>query len=334
MDPYDKQRLTRYDPNSSGDNTPGESGQDQRSAPDSGGPQTTAPQPRCSDGFTMIPPNESRRNKLKTVAQKEVEDLQRWREANRVTSVHMTPEKLGGNATLAEVRQKQFTDLRCSKLQKKLKKEELDKRRRQEEEAQLQKMKAEKREMAERLEERKRQEQQRRGEKLWQDHLRTTESFLQRFERRAPGPLASGRATHTSSRKEESTGVREVQLEHKRVNSAFLDKLEGRGRGTENETKGEGIQEAEYPCFASEDFRHNQFNSAGQHFPLAHLDPDPEQSCSGWTEEADLEPDHDWALMKLTNCFPACSRVFLEDILDQCNSDYEKAYTLLICTLN
>lgn len=100
------------------------------------------------------------------VAQKEVEDLQRWREANRATSVHLTPERLGkpthrtsvlthspqmqiifsylyniiltlcwctclladivcwiyqgGNATLAEARQKQFTDLRCSKLQKKV----------------------------------------------------------------------------------------------------------------------------------------------------------------------------------------------------------------------
>ena len=47
----------------------------------------------------------------------------------------------------------------------------------------------------------------------------------------------------------------------------------------------------------------------------------------------DSEPDYDWALMKLINHFPDCSRVFLEDILDQCNGDFEEAYTLLISTL-
>lgn len=46
----------------------------------------------------------------------------------------------------------------------------------------------------------------------------------------------------------------------------------------------------------------------------------------------DPEVDYDWALMKLMNSFPDCARVFLEDILDQCNGDYEQAYTLLIST--
>lgn len=48
----------------------------------------------------------------------------------------------------------------------------------------------------------------------------------------------------------------------------------------------------------------------------------------------DLEPDYDWALMKLINSFPDCCRVFLEDILNQCNGDYEQASTLLISTLS
>ncbi|KAG8000983.1 hypothetical protein GBF38_018375 [Nibea albiflora] len=172
----------------------------------------------------------------------------------------------------------------------KLRKEELDKRRRQEEEEKLQKMKGEKREQAERLEERRRQEEERRREKHKQDHLR--------------------------------------------VNSAFLEKLEGRGRESENETKGRGIREAEDPCFASEGFRDQSSNIPAQQLRLAHLDPEPEQSCSGWTEETDPEVDYDWALMKLTNSFPDCARVFLEDILDQCNGDYEQAYTLLISTLS
>lgn len=71
-----------------------------------------------------------------------------------------------------------------------------------------------------------------------------------------------------------------------RVNSAFLDKLEGRGRGSENETKGRGIREAEDPCFASESFRDQSSNIPGQQLRLAYLDPDPEQSWSSRTEEA------------------------------------------------
>lgn len=65
-----------------------------------------------------------------------------------------------------------------------------------------------------------------------------------------------------------------------RVNSDFLDKLEGRGSGGK---KGEGGQEAECP---SEDFRHQLSNTPGQQLPLTHLNADPEQSCSDWTEEA------------------------------------------------
>ncbi|XP_040004944.1 epithelial-stromal interaction protein 1 isoform X2 [Xiphias gladius] len=279
---------------------------------------------------------------MKMMAQKEEEELQRWKEIHRVHSVHLNPERLGGDVTLAEARQRQFTDLRCSKVQKKLRQEELDRRRREEDEAKLQKKKAEQREKTERLEERNRREEQRRREQLQQDHLRATESFLQRFERRAPGPLASSSATHTSFRSEameskqrekREKSVREVQLEHKRVNSAFLDKLEGRGGGSERETQREGVQGADRPRLASENLRRRPSTTTGQP-AFAHLQPDPEQSRSGRTEEADPEPDYDWALMRLMNRFPNCSRVFLEDILDQCNGDYEQAYTLLIWMLS
>ncbi|XP_051259286.1 epithelial-stromal interaction protein 1 [Dicentrarchus labrax] len=353
MDPNHNQRDTRNQLNRTGsdplrDSHPGVPATEQtadnphRDAPEGGRAAATDRQPQYSGGFTVIPPNESRRNKIKSMAKKEEEDLERWKEANRPQPVHLNPERLGGNVTLAEARQRQLTDLRCSKLEKKLRKEDLDKRRRQEEEEELQRKKAQQRQLAERQEERRRQEEQRRRELHKQDHLRTTETFLQRFERRAPGPPASGSATHTSSRsealagkqREESKSVREVQLEHKRVNSAFLDKLVGRGRESERETKGEGTQEAEYPCFASEDFGHQPPKTPGQQRPFTHLDPDPEQSCSGWTEEADPEPDYDWALMKLMNSFPDCSKIFLEDILNQCNSDYEQAYTLLISALS
>ncbi|XP_040913582.1 epithelial-stromal interaction protein 1 isoform X2 [Toxotes jaculatrix] len=323
--------------------TPNVSGNDQtadnlnRNPPDGGNPQATDRQPQYSGGFTMIPPNAAQRSKMKMMAQKEEEELQRLKETHRVTSVHVNPERLGGNVTQAEARQKQFTDFRCSKLQKKLRQEELDRKKRQEEEEKLQKMKAEQREKSERLEERHRQEEQRRREQLSQDHLRTMENFLQRFETRAPVPQASSSGTHMSSRSErekQEKSVREVQLEHKRVNSAFLDRLEGRGRGSEKETKREGVQEAARPCLACEDLTQQLSTTAGQQLPSAHLNPDPHQSCHGWTEETDPEPDYDWALMKLMNSFPDCSNVFLEDILDQCNGDYEQAYKLLSLALS
>ncbi|XP_036966660.1 epithelial-stromal interaction protein 1 isoform X1 [Acanthopagrus latus] len=351
MDPYDNQRdqlnprrapahLTERaageaDTDPTAENAPGH-------APDGRDPRATDRQPRYSDGFTMIAPNESRRSKMQMVSQKELEDLQRWKEANRAPPVHLNPERLGGSVTLDEARQKQFRDLRCSKLQKKLKKEEQDRRKRQEEEEELQKMKNEKREMAERLEEKRRQEEQRRREKLQQDHLRNTERFLHRFETRAPGPVTSSGAAHTSSRseamvskqREEAKSVKDVQLEHKRVNSAFLDKLEGRDVGSEKEPKSEVMQEVEYPCSTS-DFRYQPPNTSGQQHPLNYtLDTNPDQSCSGWKEEADTDPDYDWSLMKLMNSFPNCSREFLEDILDQCNNDYEQAFSLLINTLS
>lgn len=287
-------------------------------------------QPQHSSGFTMIPPNESRRHKAKMMAQKEEEELQRWREANRPPAVRLSPEKLGGNVGLSEVREKQQAELRCSKLQRKLKKEELDRRRRQEEEEELQKMKAQQREKAERLEQRRRQEEQRRTQLHREDHHRATESFLQRIERTAPGPLASSSATHTSSRSETADSSeaerrpkseRDVQQDHRRVNSAFLDRLEGRGRESE-----EGVKEDERPYFTF-----NDCNVAEQEPPRTHLDTDPEQS---WTQEADSDPDYDWALMKLENRFPDCCRVFLEDILDQCRGDYEEAHMLLLSSLS
>lgn len=336
MDPYQNKRNTTNQPNprritsgtSAGDQTPDDQVRD---APDGGNPPATDRQPQYSSGYTMIPPIDSRRSKITTMAQKELEDLQRWKEANKPPALHLNPEKLGGNATLAGARAKQLTDLRCAKLQKTLKKEEDDKRKRQEEEEENQKMKDKQREKAERLEEKRRQDDQRRKEQFNQDHVRKTESFLQRFEKTAPGPLASSGATHTScgseaaeSKPRELRSVGDLQLDHRRVNLAFLDNLEGRSRGSEKEIKEEG--DWENPYLVPEDLRQQPSDPPGQ------LNPEPEQSSYDWTQE--VEPEYDWALMRLISSFPDYSKVFLEDILDQCDGDYQQAYTLLISALN
>lgn len=54
-------------------------------------------------------------------------------------------------------------------------------------------------------------------------------------------------------------------------------------------------------------------------------------SCVCFSEQ---EPDYNWTLMKLMANFPDCNKVFLEDILNQCNYNYEQAYELLICSLS
>ncbi|XP_021179169.2 epithelial-stromal interaction protein 1 isoform X2 [Fundulus heteroclitus] len=256
--------------------------------PETGEQPAVDRQPQHLGAFTVIPPNQSRRNEMKAMAQKEEEELQRYREAHKPPPLDLNPERLGGgDVTEAEARERQFADLRFSRIQKKLKKEEMDKKRKEEEEAELQKMKAKQREKAERLEQKSQQEEQRRR--------------------------------------------MQFQPDHTRVNQAFLDKLESKKAGTELETNKCFSQEEEPPRLGPGDSRRQTTTGRDS---LTHLEPDPEQSRSNWTEETDPERDHDWNLMKLMNNFPDCNREFLEDILNQCNGDYQQAYTLLICTLN
>ncbi|KAI4796925.1 hypothetical protein KUCAC02_026662 [Chaenocephalus aceratus] len=255
MDPYQNQRDDRNQQNPGRTTTPGTpvtSGGDQtpvdpgREDPEARNTPANNREPQYSVGFTMIPPNESRRSKTQMMAQKELEELQKWREENKPKPVQPVSEKLGGNATLAAVREKQHLELHHAKLQKKLKQQEADKKKRQEEDEENQRMKDKQRERAELLEERRSQEDQRRRDQHRPDHIRKTERFLQRFDRSVPSSLVSGDAAHTPSQSEAASGsVRDVQRDHRRVNTAFLDTLEGRGKETKEETKS--------PFSASED---------------------------------------------------------------------------------
>ncbi|XP_061735626.1 epithelial-stromal interaction protein 1 isoform X2 [Nerophis ophidion] len=144
--------------------------------------------------MTMIPPNESRRNQIRKMAQKEEEELQRWKESHRLTHVHITPDKLGGDATLAQVRERQYQDLRCSKVLKKMKQENLARKKRQEENDEFQHKKDEQRKKAERNEMRAQEEQQCRRQQQRQEHIRVNSAFLHNLDGRdgcrqsSPGP--------------------------------------------------------------------------------------------------------------------------------------------------
>uniref|UniRef100_A0A3Q2YKX8 Epithelial stromal interaction 1 n=1 Tax=Hippocampus comes TaxID=109280 RepID=A0A3Q2YKX8_HIPCM len=156
---------------------------------------------RCLEGVTMIAPNESRRKETLMIAQKEEDELQKWKEANRHTHVHTTPERLGGNATLAEVRERQFKDLRCSKMEKKLKQEYMAQKKRQEEEDEFKRKKHEQRKKAECLEEQKQVKEKKRQEQLRQDCAQVNSAFLDKLDRHEKGsektPMRKADVSHS-----------------------------------------------------------------------------------------------------------------------------------------
>ncbi|XP_015260601.1 PREDICTED: epithelial-stromal interaction protein 1 [Cyprinodon variegatus] len=190
MDPHQNRRGSGRQQNSRGRINPsGAPGPDQ-AAPNLAEPAAESQnqaaadsrQPQYLGAFTVIPPNQSRRNEIKAMAQKEEEELQRYKEANRPSPLQLNPERLGGgDVSLDEARQRQLTQLRSSKLQKKLKEEEAKRKKKQEEEEELQRMKDIQREKSERLEEKRKQEDEERRRLHQQDRIRSlfdTELFL------------------------------------------------------------------------------------------------------------------------------------------------------------
>ncbi|KAG7467130.1 hypothetical protein MATL_G00150090 [Megalops atlanticus] len=300
-------------------------------------------QAQYAGGYTMIPPNESRRSKLQRMAQKEEQELQRWKEEHRPGPVNLAPAQLGGSMSLAEARQKQFVHLRQSKLEKKLKQEEMDRKRREAEEEENQRMKAIQREKANRLEEKRRQEEQQRREAYRQDRQERTQQFLQRIEKSSSAPMATSGSWPSSSwdrgreyrevrraeenaqleqRKEEQRRKselleekqkeleeerqRELLMEHRRVNSAWLDRLVG-GVGSGGETE---------PAHAHVGVDGDQ-EAHESNVPITSPGPGLAEVHSDSAGED--EGDNEWAVMKLMNAFPFYERDFLEDIVAQCN---------------
>ncbi|XP_023392117.1 epithelial-stromal interaction protein 1 isoform X2 [Pteropus vampyrus] len=218
--------------------------------------------------YTLITPNETRRNQLQRIAKKEMENLERWKELHRAKPVNLVPRRLGGSQSEAEVRQKQQLQLMQSKYQQKLKREEAMRIKKEAEEAEIQKMKAIQREKSNKLEEKKRLQENLRRETFRHHQQHTTADFLSRLEmdlphRRThqiapcdpqPSTWARSQAYRDSLREEENRKLQKMkeeqhqksellelkrqqqeeersktqQAEHRRVNNAFLDRLQGR----------------------------------------------------------------------------------------------------------
>ncbi|XP_044635866.1 epithelial-stromal interaction protein 1 isoform X2 [Equus asinus] len=231
--------------------------------------------------YTLIAPNENRRSQIRRIAEKELEDLEKWKEQHRAKPVNLVPRRLGGSQSEAEVRQKQQLQLIQSKYQQKLKREESIRIKKEAEEAEIQKMKAIQREKSNKLEEKRRLQENLRREAFREHRQYKTAEFLSRLDTELPqrsacqialhDPQSStwklpvlprdlswarSRAYRDSLKEEENQKLQKMkeeqhqksellelkrqqqeeertqtrQTEHRRVNNAFLDRLQARSQ--------------------------------------------------------------------------------------------------------
>ncbi|XP_063300776.1 epithelial-stromal interaction protein 1 [Pelobates fuscus] len=250
------------------------------------GQQQATPQPsrepQHTGCYVVIPPNESRREKLQRVANQELEEWERFKEARRLGPVKITPGKVGGYVPETETRQRQQMVQSQSRYQKMLQKEDYKKKQKAEEDAQIQKMKDIQRQKAEKLELKKRQEEQSRQIQWQEDKFLRNHAFLDQL---SPGennyrtdnrcetePSASAKR---ESYKQQSKQEEERQLQymkeeqrrksellelkqrqeeeqrrtsqqdhHRRVNNAFLDRLERKNTSNPNQDRYCGLSNA------------------------------------------------------------------------------------------
>ncbi|NWZ10229.1 ESIP1 protein, partial [Agelaius phoeniceus] len=201
-------------------------------------------------------------------AKKELDDLEQWKKEHRPGPIMLVPQRLGGNESEAQVRQNQQMILMQSKYQKKHKREEYVKAKKAAEEAEILKKKAIQREKAERLEVKKRQEEMQRREMFLEDQKYKTNELLNRLDVGLPksdscqianpGPESTAwKRSHAykqalredenrrleemrqeqqrkaellefKQKQEEETRTRTLKNEQRRVNNAFLDRLQNR----------------------------------------------------------------------------------------------------------
>ncbi|KAM9173165.1 epithelial-stromal interaction protein 1 [Pangshura tecta] len=156
---------------------------DPMSAEELGSQKPTCHQQEQHTGaYVLIPPNETRRNQIQKIANKELENLERWKEQHRPGPINMKPQKLGGTESEAEARQKQHIKHLQSKYQQKLKREEYARIKKETEEAEILTMKMIQREKAEKLEEKRRQQEKQRREMFNEDHYFKTTELLDRLD--------------------------------------------------------------------------------------------------------------------------------------------------------
>ncbi|XP_025730618.1 epithelial-stromal interaction protein 1 isoform X3 [Callorhinus ursinus] len=192
--------------------------------------------------YTVIAPNENRRNQIQRIAEQELQSLEKWKEQHGAKPVNLEPRRLGGSQSEAEVRQKQQLQLMQSKYQQKLKREESVRIKKEAEEAKMQKMKAIQREKSNKLEEKKRLQENLRREAFREHQQYKTAEFLSRLDAelpdrstrqialRVPQSSAWSELLEFNRQQQEEERTKTHQAEHRRVNNIFLDRLQGKSQ--------------------------------------------------------------------------------------------------------
>ncbi|KAM9300420.1 epithelial-stromal interaction protein 1 isoform 3-T3 [Morus bassanus] len=209
-------------------------------------------------------------NSKSSIAKKELDDLEQWKKEHRPGPIKLVPQRLGGKESEAQARQKQQMMLMQSKYQRKHKREEYVKAKKAAEEAEILKKKAIQREKAERLDIKKRQQEMQRREVLFEDQYYKTNELLNRLDLGLPKSdscqIANRGLESTAwmrsrtykealredenrrleemkqeqrrkaelmefkQKKEEEARTRSHRNEQRRVNDAFLDRLQNKTR--------------------------------------------------------------------------------------------------------
>nr|XP_041571930.1 epithelial-stromal interaction protein 1 isoform X3 [Taeniopygia guttata] len=162
--------------------------------------------------YVLVTPNETRRIQLQQIAKKELDDLEQWKKEHRPGPITLVPQRLGGNESEAQVRQNQQMILMQSKYQKKHKREEYVKAKKAAEEAEILKKKAIQRE-------KKRSHAYKQA--LRDDENKRLEEMRQEQQRKAE-------LLEFKQKQEEETRTRSLKNEQRRVNNAFLDRLQNK----------------------------------------------------------------------------------------------------------
>ncbi|NXY13728.1 ESIP1 protein, partial [Atrichornis clamosus] len=203
-----------------------------------------------------------------SVAKKELDDLEQWKKEHRPGPIMLVPQRLGGKESEAQVRQNQQMMLMQSKYKKKHKREKYIKAKKAAEEAEILKKKAIQREKAERLEVKRRREEMQRRDMFFEDQYYKTNELLNRLDVGLPksdscqianpGPESPAwkrsRAYKQALQEDENRRLEEMkqeqqrkaelmefkqkqeeeartkahQNEQRRVNNAFLDRLQNK----------------------------------------------------------------------------------------------------------
>ncbi|XP_068122078.1 epithelial-stromal interaction protein 1 [Hyperolius riggenbachi] len=131
--------------------------------------------------YVVIPPNQTKREKLLAMATREQEEYNRFLETRKSGPINLAPSRLGGQTSETEVRLQQQRAQAQSKYQKMLQREEQKRREKAEEDAKIQQKKDAQRKKAEKLEEKKRQEDIERRERWHASRQMVNTRFLDQF---------------------------------------------------------------------------------------------------------------------------------------------------------